>query len=49
MLVHTNFIGIQVSQHAELMWLLSCRTPTGWLNTMTQWKVGTLVSFCVII
>lgn len=28
----------QVSQHAELAWLLGCLTPTGWLNRMTQWK-----------
>ncbi|CAI8008872.1 Tryptophan--tRNA ligase, mitochondrial [Geodia barretti] len=28
----------QVSGHAELAWLLGCRTPMGWLNRMTQWK-----------
>lgn len=28
-----------VSQHCELTWLLACRTPVGWLNKMTQWKV----------
>jgi tryptophanyl-tRNA synthetase len=27
-----------VSQHAELSWLLSCHTPLGWLNRMTQFK-----------
>ena len=32
-------ILFQVSQHSELAWLLSCLTPTGWLNKMTQWKV----------
>lgn len=28
-----------VPQHCELTWMLACRTPTGWLNKMTQWKV----------
>jgi tryptophanyl-tRNA synthetase len=27
-----------VSGHAELTWLLSCLTPLGWLNRMTQFK-----------
>ncbi len=27
-----------VSGHAELCWLLSCITPVGWLNRMTQFK-----------
>jgi tryptophanyl-tRNA synthetase len=27
-----------VSAHAELAWLLSCITPLGWLNRMTQFK-----------
>jgi len=27
-----------VSGHAELAWLLSCLTPLGWLNRMTQFK-----------
>src|SRR5258708_15541048 len=27
-----------VSAHAELSWLLSCQTPLGWLNRMTQVK-----------
>src|SRR5271154_3057884 len=27
-----------VSAHAELAWLLSCLTPLGWLNRMTQFK-----------
>ncbi|MDD9336640.1 MAG: tryptophan--tRNA ligase [Wolbachia sp.] len=27
-----------VSGHAELCWLLSCYTPIGWLNRMTQFK-----------
>ena len=27
-----------VSGHAELGWLLSCMTPLGWLNRMTQFK-----------
>ena len=28
----------QVTAHAELAWLLSCVTPIGWLNRMTQFK-----------
>ncbi|HYD67538.1 tryptophan--tRNA ligase [Azospirillum sp.] len=27
-----------VSQHSELAWILSCHTPLGWLNRMTQFK-----------
>jgi tryptophanyl-tRNA synthetase len=27
-----------VAAHAELAWLLSCLTPLGWLNRMTQFK-----------
>jgi tryptophanyl-tRNA synthetase len=27
-----------VTAHAELAWLLSCLTPLGWLNRMTQFK-----------
>lgn len=27
-----------VSAHSELAWLLSCQTPLGWLNRMTQFK-----------
>lgn len=27
-----------VSGHAELSWILSCETPLGWLNRMTQFK-----------
>lgn len=27
-----------VNAHAELMWILSCNTPLGWLNRMTQFK-----------
>ena len=27
-----------VSSHSELTWLLSCFTPLGWLNRMTQFK-----------
>ena len=34
----------QVSGHAELAWLLGCRTPMGWLNRMTQWKVSVSIS-----
>jgi tryptophanyl-tRNA synthetase len=27
-----------VAEHAELAWILGCRTPMGWLNRMTQFK-----------
>lgn len=32
------FIQSHVSAHAELGWILSCMTPMGWLNRMTQFK-----------
>ncbi|AHX11161.1 tryptophan--tRNA ligase [Neorickettsia helminthoeca str. Oregon] len=32
------FVQSHIPQHAELCWLLSCITPTGWLNRMTQYK-----------
>jgi tryptophanyl-tRNA synthetase len=32
------YIQSQVPQHAELAWILSCFTPIGWLNRMTQFK-----------
>lgn len=32
------FIQSQVSAHAELTWVLSCQTPMGALNRMTQFK-----------
>ncbi len=35
---HTIFQQSQVPEHAELFWLLSCQTPLGWLNRMTQFK-----------
>ncbi|MGH7046409.1 MAG: tryptophan--tRNA ligase [Stellaceae bacterium] len=34
----TIFNQSMVSAHAELAWLLSCLTPLGWLNRMTQFK-----------
>lgn len=27
-----------IAAHTELAWILSCRTPMGWLNRMTQFK-----------
>src|SRR6185437_3355871 len=27
-----------ISGHSELAWILSCNTPLGWLNRMTQFK-----------
>lgn len=32
------FIQSHVRQHSELAWILSCNTPMGWLNRMTQFK-----------
>lgn len=34
----TLFVQSQVPQHAELAWILSCLTPIGDLNRMTQFK-----------
>ncbi len=34
----TLFIQSAVPAHTELMWILSCSTPLGWLNRMTQFK-----------
>ena len=34
----TIFPQSAVSMHAELAWILSCHTPLGWLNRMTQFK-----------
>lgn len=34
----TIFVQSHVSAHAELGWILSCITPMGWLNRMTQFK-----------
>lgn len=34
----TIFIQSHVAAHAELSWILTCLTPLGWLNRMTQFK-----------
>ncbi|MBA4749569.1 MAG: tryptophan--tRNA ligase [Alphaproteobacteria bacterium] len=34
----TLFIQSHVTAHAELGWMLGCKTPMGWLNRMTQFK-----------
>jgi tryptophanyl-tRNA synthetase len=34
----TIFVQSDVSQHAELGWLIQCFTPMGWLERMTQFK-----------
>lgn len=34
----TIFVQSEVSQHAELAWVLGSLTPMGWLNRMTQFK-----------
>jgi len=35
---HIIFPQSAVSMHSELAWILSCHTPLGWLNRMTQFK-----------
>ena len=32
------FCQSSVPEHSELQWILSCMTPMGWLNRMTQFK-----------
>jgi tryptophanyl-tRNA synthetase len=32
------FYQSEVPQHAELMWILSCSAPVGYLSRMTSWK-----------
>lgn len=32
------YVQSRVAMHAELAWILSCHTPLGWLNRMTQFK-----------
>jgi tryptophanyl-tRNA synthetase len=34
----TVFVQSMVPAHAELCWLLTCATPVGWLERMTQFK-----------
>ena len=34
----TVFVQSHVPEHTELAWLLSCATPMGWLQRMTQFK-----------
>ncbi len=36
--VSTVFVQSHVTAHSELAWLLTCLTPLGWLNRMTQFK-----------
>ncbi len=38
------FTQSSVKEHAELAWILSCFTPLGWLNRMTQFKEKSLTS-----
>ncbi len=40
----TIFLQSKISAHSELAWLLSCITPLGWLNRMTQFKEKRLQS-----
>ena len=35
----TIFVQSHVKAHAELAWILTCVTPVGWLERMTQYKV----------
>lgn len=32
------FLQSEVKEHTELAWILSCNTPLGWLDRMTQYK-----------
>jgi len=34
----TIFVQSHIPEHTELAWLLSCSTPMGWLQRMTQFK-----------
>jgi len=34
----TIFVQSHVTAHAELAWILTCLSPMGWLNRMTQFK-----------
>lgn len=36
--ISTIFVQSHVSAHAELAWILTCLSPLGWLNRMTQFK-----------
>lgn len=38
--IEKNIVFIQslVKEHTELTWFLSCATPIGWMNRMTQYK-----------
>lgn len=38
--IKNNIVFIQslVKEHTELTWFLSCSTPIGWMNRMTQYK-----------
>lgn len=36
---------LQVSAHAELMWILSAVASMGYLSRMTQWKVCNLTTW----
>ncbi len=38
------FAQSQVKEHSELAWILSCFTPLGWLNRMTQYKEKSLLA-----
>jgi tryptophanyl-tRNA synthetase len=37
----TVIVQSSVSQHSELAWMLTCMTPIGWLERMTQYKSKT--------
>ncbi|MEO6759762.1 MAG: tryptophan--tRNA ligase [Saprospiraceae bacterium] len=37
----TIIVQSSVSQHSELAWMLTCMTPMGWLERMTQYKSKT--------
>jgi len=35
---HIVFVQSNIKEHLELAWCLSCLTPLGWMNRMTQFK-----------
>ena len=41
----TVFRQSRVPAHCELMWVLACHTPLGWLNRMTQVRVAFAFAF----
>lgn len=45
----TVFRQSRVPAHCELMWVLACHTPLGWLNRMTQVRVDFAFAFAFAV